>query len=122
VNSNPTILYANADGPSMRQNLADMELAQRMSEVLQRHYPGHSWGVNVDGLAGIATVKNFRLSGNWGFVLKLDQTFSSSEYDRRVVMAAGELLERYNLSRGGFRQSEYRTLKMDAMGNAEFDR
>lgn len=119
--SESSILYANADGPSMRQNLVDIELAKRMSETLQRHYPGHSWGVHVDSAQGVASIKNFRLSGNWGFVLHLKQ-FSASEYEKRVVMAAGELLERYNLSRGGFRRRELESLKMDALGNAEFAR
>lgn len=119
--SDATILYAKADGPSMQQNLRDIELAKAMSEVLQHHYPGHSWGVNVDGAQGIATIKNFRLSGNWGFVLHLKQ-FSSSEYARRVVMAAGELLERYRLSRGHFRQAEFDALRVDGLGNPEFDR
>lgn len=116
------ILYASADGQSMKQNLADIELAGRMSEVLHRHYPGHSWAVNVDSAGKVATIKNFRLSGNWGFLLKLEATFSASEYDRRVVMAAGELLERYHLSRGKFRQSEYRDLKTDSHGNPECER
>jgi hypothetical protein len=104
----------------MRQNLLDIELAKRMSEVLQRHYPDHSWGVNVDGAGGIATIKNFRLSGNWGFLLKLVDTYSSSEYDKQVVMGAGELLERYNLSRGRFVEKELNDIKLDGYGNPEF--
>lgn len=119
--SEPTILYAKADGPTMRQNLADIELAKQTSELLQKHYPGHSWGVHVDSAQGVATIKNFRLSGNWGFVLHLSQ-FSASEYGKRVVMAAGELLERYNLSRGRFRQAEFDGLAVDGMGNPEFAR
>lgn len=121
MNSDARVLYVNADGASMRQNLADIELAKRMSEVLQRHYPGHSWGVNVDGAGGVATIKNFRLSGNWGFVLHLEM-FSASELDRRVVMAAGELLERYRLSRGRFRQAELDAVPVDGLGHAEFCR
>jgi hypothetical protein len=115
------ILYAKADGQSMQQNLADIELAKSMSAVLQRHYPGHSWAVNVDGAQGVATIKNFRLSGNWGFLLHLKQ-FSASEYEKRVVMAAGELLERYALSRGRFRQQELESVAVDGLGNAEFAR
>lgn len=114
------ILYAKADGTTMQQNLADIEEAKRMSAVLQWHYPNHSWAVNVDSSQGIATIKNFRLSGNWGFLMKLKTFFSASEIDRQVVMAAGELLERYNLSRGAFRQHELDSLKANSMGELEF--
>lgn len=119
--SESKILYANADGSSMQQNLVDIELAKRMSEILQRHYPGHSWGVNVDSRNKVATIKNFRLSGNWGFLLHLNPTYSASEYDVRVMRAAGELLERYRLSRGKFRQHELDALRVDAVGNTECD-
>lgn len=118
--SDSQVLYVNADGASMQQDLADITLAKRMSEVLQRHYPGHSWGVNVDSAGGVATIKNFRLSGNWGFLLKLRDAASASEYDREVMLAAGELLERYRLSRGRFVRSELESLAVDAAGNAEF--
>ena len=53
------------------RELADLEIAKQMTVVLDRHYPGHMWAVNVDSAGGVATVKNFRLSGQWGFVLKL---------------------------------------------------
>lgn len=119
--SEPIVLYAKADGPTMSQNLADIELAKLTSDLLQKHYPGHSWGVNVDNAQGMATIKNFRLSGDWGFVLHMAQ-FSASEYGKRVVMAAGELLERYHLSRGRFVQREFDGLRVDGMGNAEFER
>lgn len=117
--SEPIILYQNADGGSMQQDLADIALAKQMSEVLQRHYPGHSWGVNVNGAGGVATIMNMKLSGQWGFLLHLN-SFSASEYDKRVVMAAGELLEHYNLSRGRFKAAELNVLQMDKLGNPEF--
>lgn len=113
------ILYVNADGQSMQRNLADIDTAKRMSEVLQKHYPGHLWGVHVDSEQGVATIKNFRLSGNWGFLLHLG-AFSVSEQDRQVVMAAGEMLERYRLSRGEARRHELDELKTDSLGQVEF--
>lgn len=113
------ILYQNADGSSMQQNLADIDQAKAISEVLQRHYPGHHWAVNVDGAGGVATIKNFSLSGDWGFLLML-AAFSASEMDKRVVMAGGELLERYNLSRGRRRENEMNAVKFDGLGNARF--
>lgn len=119
--SNPILLYAKAEGDDAQQALRDIELAKELSGVLQKHYPGHLWAVNVDGAQGVATIKNFKLSGDWGFLLHLN-LFSASEYERRIVMAAGELLERYNLSRGFFRQGEYDSLRHDPLGRLEFSR
>jgi hypothetical protein len=39
---------------------------------------------------------------------------------RIVIMAGGELLERYNLSRGTAKDHEYDNLKFDIKGNAVF--
>lgn len=117
--SESKILYQKADGGSMQQDLVDIEIAKQMSAVLQQHYPGHSWGVNVNTAGGVATIMNLKLSGQWGFLLHLN-AFSASEYNRRVIMAAGELLEHYNLSRGRFRASEIDALPVNSLGNAEF--
>lgn len=96
------------------RELADLEIAKQMTVVLDKHYPGHMWAVNVDSAGGVATVKNFRLSGQWGFVLKLGVTYSGSEFDRRVMLAGGELLERYKLHRGRFHEREYSQLPVNA--------
>lgn len=100
------ILYQKVEGATGKE-LADIELAKQIAAVLDKHYPGHMWAVNVDSAGGIATVKNLRLSGNWGFVLKLVDTYSGSEFARRVMLAGGELLERFRLHTGRFRQNEY---------------
>lgn len=100
------ILAARVETATSR-DLADMTTAKAVADVLDRHYPGHLWKVNVDSMNGIATVLNMRLSGNWGFILKLTDTYSGSEFEKRVMLAGGELLERYRLHTGAFRQSQY---------------
>jgi hypothetical protein len=97
-----------ADG----KELADITLAKQIADVLDRHYPGHMWAVNVDSVGGVATVKNLRLSGNWGFLLHIGDVYSGSEFDKRVMMAGGELLERFKLHAGRFSQSQYDILPM----------
>lgn len=116
--SNSIILHQKVSGASVH-DLADIEIAKRMADVLDRHYPGHHWAVNVDSAGGIATVKNFRLSGDWGFLVKLVGTYSASEFDRGVMLAGGELLERYRLHRGSFRENEYGILPVDFAGRYE---
>ena len=68
---------------------------------------------------GVVTVKSMLLSGNWGFILhedKIDNDYHS------VVRAGGEILERYNQSRGKFKQDDYQELTMDRKGQLSGDR
>lgn len=99
----------------------DLVMAKQMAETLHSHYPGHAWAVTCDGATGIATVRNLALSGNWGFTLKLTTTYSASEFRRRIVMAGGELLERYRLTRGRFDEETYRGLARNFAGNLKAD-
>lgn len=106
------ILHAKVESATGK-DMADWTQAKHIADVLDRHYPGHMWAVHVDSVGGIATVKNLRLSGTWGFCLKLVDTFSQSEWDKRIMLAGGELLERYRLHAGRFIQSQYDGLKRE---------
>ena len=87
------------DAPALSAN--DFVMARHMADSLHRHYPGHLWAVTCDGDKGIATVRNLMLSGDWGFVLHLPAIYSASEWDKRVIRAGGEILERYRIARAG---------------------
>jgi hypothetical protein len=102
---------------SATRELADIGLAKRFAEVLDRHYPGHLWGVRVDSGQGIAVVFNLGLSGRWGFMLKLRELTYEGEIAREVMLAGGELLERYRLSRGRFKEDEYAVMTMTPTGS-----
>lgn len=94
----------------------DFNMAKDMAEALHEAYPGHVWAVTCDGEHGIATVRNMALSGNWGFVLKLAELSTSSDWKRKVIMAGGELLERYRLRRGLADQAAIAELQCDFAG------
>lgn len=94
-------------------------MAKNMAEVLNRHYPGYLWAVNVQG--SVVNVFNFALSGRWGFTLRIPEQFSASDFDRQVMRAGGELLERYRLARGKFDEDKYARLRTDHAGNLAFD-
>lgn len=77
---------------------AAMELsaARAACAVLEQHYPGWGWMVEVDAEQGIVKVHSMRIPGKWGFLLKM----SKLDYEGKALMrAGGELLERYNLLR-----------------------
>ena len=87
-----------------------------MAEALHAAYPGHLWGVTCEGEKGIATVRNLALAGNWGFVLKLADIYSASDWKKVVVRAGGELLERFRLRRGAADQDAIAGLSHDFAG------
>lgn len=105
------------DTGSSTRELADIALAGRLAEVLEKHYPGHLWAVKVDSSQGVAAVQNLRLSGRWGFMLKLRDLTYQDEIAREAMQAGGELLERYRLSRGRFKESEYQALPTTRLGD-----
>lgn len=96
----------------------DTDIAGAVAEMLHRHYPGHLWVVHASRETGIATVHNLRLSGRWGFVLRLNDLLSDPTL-RMVVRAGGELLERWSLSRGPARIDEIAARAVNQRGEME---
>lgn len=94
----------------------DMLLARSMADTLMAHYPGHPWAVNVDGKKGVATILNLWLSERYGYTLRLVDNFSASEYTKRVLMAGGEILERFNARRGTLQPEDLSSLPTDFAG------
>lgn len=98
-------------------------LAKNVAEVLHKTYPGHLWAVTVDEDGGVLVVKNLYLSGDWGYVRHLNKLPNGGEALKKLIIRdAGELLERYNLSRGGVRIDEIADLKRDVRGIPLCDR
>lgn len=95
--------------------IADLDTARSIAETLHRHYPGHLWAVHASGETGIATIHNLRLSGRWGFVIRLLELQQDPGL-RMVVRAGGELLERWALSRGPLQEQEMENRPRDLRG------
>ena len=108
------------DTPDLNAN--DYVMAMEMANTLHTHYPGHLWAVTCEGEKGIATVRNLGLSGQWGFVLKLVDLSTASDWKKKVVRAGGELLERYRLRRGRLDADEYGQLNTNFAGNFTADK
>ena len=96
----------------------DYNTAKNMADVLHENYPGHLWAVTCEGEKGIATVRNLALSGEWGFVLHLKGFYSASSWAKDVVMAGGELLERFRLARGLANQEAIAAVPNDFSGRS----
>jgi hypothetical protein len=94
----------------------DFVLSKQMADTLHKAYPGHLWAVAVQGKQGIAKVYNLALSGQWGFLLKLKDHSTASDWDKQVVRAGGELLERYRVARGRANPEALNHLSTDFAG------
>jgi len=79
--------------------LADLSLAKRIADTLQKHYPNHLWAVHVNEEQGYILIKNFAISTRWGMLIKLKTIYDDPSL-KSVVRYAGEFLERANMKRG----------------------
>lgn len=79
----------------------DEALAKRAADVLNKHYPGHLWGVfvNSEKTGGIMVIKNLRISFRYGMVLHLRNVYGDPQL-KSVIRMGGELLERAHMKRG----------------------
>lgn len=107
------------DTPNIPLN--DLITAKTMADRLHKSYPDHLWAVTCDGAQGIATVRNMSLSGQWGFILKLRDYATSSEFERAVMRAGGEVLERYRIGRGRADYESIAYLPIDRAGRHRWD-
>lgn len=106
--------------------LAEFDLAKRVGDKLTATYPNYLWQVTCR--EGVVFVNNVNLSGRWGFVLKDKDLYgtSATDFDKRVMRAGGELLERYRVSRTKMNndrvQSKLLALPTDFAGRLVFDK
>lgn len=81
---------------------ASQTLANNLIARLEQAYPNFSgaWRVCVNEAGGTIEVTNMLLSGKMGFLMHTNKIDLEG---RKVVRAAGELLERYRIARSGGR-------------------
>jgi hypothetical protein len=87
-----------ADGAIDEHRAYDLFVAKGIFDDLERHYPGHRWKVEVSSKKGMIAISMPILMGsNWVYFIKWADLNPA-----RVVIAGGEILERYKLARGRF--------------------
>lgn len=78
---------------------AQEDEANSILEVLTQYYPGHPWAVRV--YDGGFFIRHLDFPKNWGMNYKgPESVYSSSAMKRKIIMLAGEWLERANFKRG----------------------
>lgn len=87
----------------------DEILAKRCADMLNAHYPGYLWAVNVNSTptGGVVIIKNFSVSYRYGYTLHIEKLDNKL---RKVMQAGGEILERARLNRGRWLDEELKTI------------
>lgn len=90
------------DPNALNVSAATLTLVKNAADVLEKQYPGWLWAIQPDERGGIINIFASRLSLQWGYTLKTE-TVQADPRMRRVVRAAGELIERFGYRPGPFR-------------------
>ena len=78
--------------------LKERWVAHGIGHCLKKRYPGRDWIVRIDLDGGVATVLCPAISVDYGYVVHLDKPIQAIQ--QKALSGAGELLERFRLSRG----------------------
>lgn len=106
----------------IEEHASAVVLAKDIADYLERAYPGWLWALGVDSKGGIVTIRSLRLSGEWGYVLKLDWVQHDPVVRRRLVLAAGgEIIERFGLRPGPYRHEMVGMIARDLAGRPKPD-
>lgn len=110
-----------------RMTPTDLHLRKSIYAKLRQHYPAHTNFFNVlvrsGKTEGIVEVKHYGISGEYGFVLPLSWLVNDPNLNQ-IMIYAGELLERYKLSREKTVDiiSELSSVKRNNIGRAVHER
>ena len=85
------------DSDDERRAKLEQWIAMRIGSALMRVYNQREWKVMVDIPGGMMIVACDSICNFKGYHIKLDKTIDKLE--KRAIMAAGEILERHNISR-----------------------
>lgn len=107
-------LLLTGDDLSSAEGLPSDQVMQAalVGEALFRAYPGHLWFVQFDH--GLISVRHGLLSSKWGFYINPNgktKIATSSELEKKAIHLGGELLERFNISRGPAGASQAREVR-----------
>tara|TARA_R110000744_G_scaffold9625_4_gene30572 strand:- start:311 stop:703 length:393 start_codon:yes stop_codon:yes gene_type:complete len=103
-NIQQNMLMVDADGESVRDDMGQIvpgtvvTLHDNIISALRSAFPvwADYWKITIDTRGGIVQVRNLMVSGDFGFALHITKVDPEM---RRVRDLAGELFERFNISR-----------------------
>lgn len=94
--------------------LAEYSIAQYLGASLKHSYPGRNWIVKVDMEGGMASVHCPDISMDYGCSFYLDNPLK--QIQDKAIYYAGELLERFRLSRETVKEGDIDNLPRTPLG------
>lgn len=92
-------------------------IAKHCARILEAHYSGWQWGITVDERGGVVHLFALVLSGDMGYTLLLDDVYNCGNFDSQMIlMAGGEVLERFGVPRGRFSLDAWRQVRRGPNG------
>jgi hypothetical protein len=111
-------IHFHEDDDQARAKL-EMWIAKQIGDMLVTHYPNRQWGVEVDTVGQMVIIMCPSLSLTKGYHLAMKNDTIQALVER-CKHAAGEILERYGISRSRvFNPDVLETLDRNALGEAE---
>jgi len=86
------------------------------ADLLEKHYSGWLWTINPDEFAGMIYIYSLRLSGEFGYKMKISDVQNDPQR-KLAVEAGGEILERYGMKRGAYKREYLKGKIQDLRGN-----
>lgn len=91
-------------------------LTKDTADKLEKQYPGWLWSINPDENAGVMYIYSLRLSGEYGYTLKIGD-IQNDETRAFAMRAGGEILERFGCPRKRYRHRYLAHKLQDIRGN-----
>lgn len=106
----------------LEQRASTVLLVKHVGDELEKRYPGWLWALIPDETGGILDILSLRLSGEWGYRMRLADIQGDPKVAMPAVMrAGGEILERFGVPRGTYRYDDWATAPKDFAGMARAD-
>lgn len=93
--------------PNGEYDLANSALMHHVMGVLEKNFPGNPWSVEAEVEQGVCKI-GLQGFDQWKHVIHI-KSLKGDPKLTPVVTAAGELLERLNMPRGGFTLGDWRS-------------
>lgn len=86
-----------------------------IGDALERHYPNWGWVLIPNEKGGIVQILSLRLSGEWGWVEKIDK-LQNHDRNKIAMEVGGHILERFGLERAGYSPEQWKRCRKDILG------
>lgn len=101
------------DDHDMHAMAKQRRVRNAIGTALARHYPWHPWHISVSGDSSVAQITCPGITTRYGMVLHCKG--ETLDLERKAVRMAGELLERYRVSRIA---GDFDHIRKNALGEA----